>query len=87
MNQVLERYNDLQEKINLLEADVIYTEKALSDKNIDYLTRREYKNDLIQDRKEIVEANRELGDIIITLYEMGLIGEIQRLNENSKKRK
>lgn len=43
-----------------IEKDIEYTQKALEDPKIDYLTKKEYQNDLIYDRRRISELNMEI---------------------------
>ena len=73
MNEAIQMYKDLREKINCLEEDIKYTTRALNDPKLDYLTKREYKNDLIMDRQELHVANAQLGQLINFMCEYGII--------------
>lgn len=84
MNQFIQRYKDLKERVSLLEEDIKCTNRALKNKKIDYLTKREYQNDLIEDHKQLHMANAELNQMIMFLLENGLIEEIQ-FNDSKEK--
>ena len=87
MSQLIQHYKDLKERIKYLEEDIKYTNQALKNKKIDYLTKREYQNDLIQDRKELHLANAELNQLIMFMIENGLIDEIQYQESSETVRK
>ena len=52
---LVERYLMIEKENNDLISDISYTIMALENKKIDYQTKREYENDLINDRRRIEE--------------------------------
>lgn len=87
MNEVLEMYRNLREKISLLEEDIKCTNRALINPKIDYLTKREYKNDLIQDRKELHIAHAQLNQLIAFMCENDMLDDLRRYAEPTGKSK
>ena len=87
MNEVIRRYQELKEKIQYLEEDIKCTERALKRKKIDYLTKREYQNDLIMDHRELHQANVELGQLIGFMCENGLIDDVPMITPAGNKKK
>jgi hypothetical protein len=67
-----------------LEEDIKCTNRALKNQKLDYLTKREYQNDLIQDRKELHIAHAQLGQLLAFMCENGMIDELQRLEPTGK---
>ena len=51
---------ELKERVERLYNDVKDTEKALEDRKIDYITKREYQNDLVYDHMKINEYEAEI---------------------------
>ena len=51
--QIIEKYKELKKKKKYFEDDIDATKKALEDHLIDYVTKKEYENDITFDNFEI----------------------------------
>lgn len=63
VQDVLNTYNFLKEAIKKYEKDISDTKSALGDKRIDYVTKREYQDDIIEDQKQIDMLEMRLRDV------------------------
>lgn len=63
IQDVINTYEFLKEAIKKYEKDISDTKSALEDNRIDYITRREYKDDIIEDQKQIDMLEIRLRDL------------------------
>lgn len=73
---VIERYKGLKLRLHYLKEDIRYTETVLKDPKIDYVTKREYENDLITDHREIIKIGEELNELCDYMYQNKMFDEI-----------
>lgn len=57
------RIEEIQKEINELLEDISACEKAIEDRRIDYVSKREYQNDIIYDKRRIDELRSILIDL------------------------
>ena len=88
--EMIAKYNKLVTKISDLKEDIKCTEKVLTDPKLDWTTAREYKNDIVADRRQLLECEELLNGLYdyLTLHHMRKeIVEISRLKEESNRKK
>ena len=83
MKELLERYKKLCKKKAYYLDDIVATEEALKDRLIDYLTRTELKEDLIEDERQIRIIDQELIKLKQQLDSLGISLEEEN-KENTK---
>ena len=88
--ELIAKYNKITAKISDLREDIKCTEKALTDSKLDWITVREYKNDILEDRRQLLECEELLNSLFdyLTLHHMKEeIKEISRLKEERSRKK
>ena len=78
---LMEKYEELKIKASAYVDDINATMEALKDSKIDYMTRREFQNDLIHDKRELETIQSEMHEI----ENIALIERFSLIDANSKK--
>ena len=74
------KYKEIKDTIKYYQQDIIDTEKILNDPKIDYVTKKEYQNDLILDRREIMILEEEMHNLLDFIYQNNLTNEKKQIN-------
>ena len=88
--QLIEKYNKLNSKIECLREDIKCTEEALKDPKLDWLTVTEYKVDIANDRRQLLECEEMLNqffDYLLLHHMQEEITEINHLKEEKASKK
>ena len=78
------KYKAIKQELEELKADLMYTNRAMANPRLDYMTRREYQTDIIHDNRRIAELNEQLNRLFDFIYQNNMqdaIDEINRLKE------
>lgn len=89
-NELIEKYNKIASKIKDLREDIKCTEQALTDPKLDWMTVKEYKNDIVADRRQLLECEEVLNglfDYLIVHHMKEEITEITHLKEENNYKK
>lgn len=80
--EIILLYLNQSQKKKEYQDDIFYTEKALNDNNLDYLTKREYQNDLIDDERKI----RIINTLLKSIEEFALCNGIELVQTQKQKK-
>lgn len=87
---VIEKYKKLKQNLEELHDDIKFTEKVMDDPKVGWYIKHEYQNDISEDRRQIMQINEQISLLMDFMYQNKMfdeISEVNRLNEEEKKKK